>query len=428
MPQREPPIRFTEIDQSLASRLHAEFGSPFFLLDEAGVHGQWQRLQAAARVLYEPSIVAVSYKTNPTRGMLHQLHQLGAFAEVVSGDEYAIAVSLGVPTSQIIFNGPAKSDLDLATALRDQSILHCDHADELERVERLAKREGIVAEIGIRLYFPAEDSWERFGFLASSGPCPARHAIERIVASPHLNLGGLHAHIGTNVRDIERFRQFAETYARFANGLREKYKLEMQWIDVGGGLAGISPLASESRLGPHALPSIDDYCQSIITPWLPYFARCERPPRLYFEPGRILFNAFGGMFVTVLGRRPADADGLDSVILDAGITSLALAQKYGHPVHVCKKTSISRPLRLLGPTCMEWDIVSRPIKLPSLEVGDHLIVYGTGCYSSALATSFTHFRHGTVGWSEDNQFHWLRVPETIEHTCLLDRMPEANAE
>ncbi len=414
-------VRFPEIDRALADHLCEQFGSPVYILDESGISQRLGELEAAARAVYRFSTVAISYKTNPTRGMLAKLHRTGAFAEVVSGDEYRIARSLGVPENQIVFNGPVKSDQDLQLAVHGGSFVHCDHADEVDRIESIARSGNRIAQIGIRLHFPAEDSWERFGFEVGRGiNCPAMNIVSRIIRSRHLKLSGLHSHAGTNIRDLETFHRFSSQYAGFAASVRDRTGCELQWIDIGGGLAGIAPLVSENRMEPYPLPPVDAYCRAVITPLLPYLTGCHRPPRLILEPGRTLFNAFGGMLVTVIGRRPAGHDGVAAVILDAGITSLALAHKYNHPIHVCHHQAESGPVKLLGPTCMEWDIVSRPVHLPRLSPGDKLVIYGTGCYSMALASSFTRFRPGTVGWNGEGYFRWLRKPETLEHSGRLD--------
>ncbi len=427
--------RFQNIDRTCAERLASEFDSPAYLLDESGIHSRLADLQRDALAVYERSRIAISYKTNPTAGVLVDLHRRGALAEVVSGDEYRIARSLGVPTSEIIFNGPAKSDDDLKLAISGNSFLHCDHEDEVTRVQAIAQQTGQVAKIGLRLYFPQEDNWDRFGFPATTDTqCEASRMIGRITESPSLELGGLHAHIGTNVRALDRFQRFAKTYSDFVEWATAEHGIELDWIDLGGGLAGIAPLVSENRFEPFPLPSTSEYCRAVIEPFLPWLDRCEKKPDLFLEPGRTLFNAFGAILVTVIGRRPTDEQGVASVILNAGLTSLHFAWKYNLPVHVCRATRqsadngddvempIAKPrlTRLLGPTCMEQDVVCRPIMLPELVPGDQLVIFGTGCYSMAMANSFIRFRLGTIGWQADDTFRWLRMPETIEHSRRLD--------
>lgn len=421
MNQRE--TRFRQIDQAFAKRIADQFATPTFVMDESLLLCRFEEMRDLAKSQYPYSDVAISYKTNPTRSLLAPLHHRGALAEVVSSDEYHIARSLGVLPDKIIFNGPAKSNAAIEEAIQSGSYLHCDHEDEVARIEQISQRLGVVANIGVRLYFPSDDSWERFGFLADpeNRCCSALSMIGRISNSPSLALKGLHAHIGTNIRDLTKFENFATVYAEFAEVVRNQFGVCMDWIDVGGGLAGISPRVEEEKSQPHSLPSISEYLDSIVAPLKPYLESCPKPPRLLFEPGRTLFNAAGALFTTVVGRRPADSGGIESVILDAGVTSLALAFKYDYPVHLCRPAGPeTKTVRLLGPTCMEQDVVRRSVELPTLVPGDQLVIYGTGCYSMALASSFTHFRLGVIGWGDGDQLRWLRMPETLEHSQRLD--------
>ncbi|MDE4942690.1 diaminopimelate decarboxylase, partial [Francisella tularensis subsp. holarctica] len=64
----------------------------------------------------------------------------------------------------------------------------------------------------------------------------------------NIQLAGLHCHIGTNIRDISRLTAMAKNIAELAETILTKYKLTREWIDLGGGLAGISPTLSDKRL------------------------------------------------------------------------------------------------------------------------------------------------------------------------------------
>ena len=420
-------IRWQSIDAAQANWLAAEFESPIYLLDEAGIVCRFEELNQACKARIDQSRIAVSYKTNPTRGILAILHRLGAFAEVISEDEFEIARSLGVPIDKIVINGPVKTDRLLSIGLQHGSRVHCDHADEVERAMQIASRWSTPAKIGIRLYFPGEVDWERFGFAVDeTDTCPAWQAVSTISGCPVLNLAGLHVHIGTNVRCLDQFRRMATCLAGFANRVQHRFDIQLEWIDVGGGLAGIAPLVTENRFDPLPLPSIADYCDAILEPLKTGLDSCSANLEIVFEPGRTLFSAFGALLTTVVGRRPPDRFGVEPVILDAGITSLALAHKYNHPVHVCNNREASGWKQLLGPTCMDWDIVSRPLWLPDLRPGDHLVILGTGCYSMALASSFTHLRHGIVGWRAASDWRWLRRPESIQDSISRDVVPEQN--
>lgn len=414
--------RFVQIEQHHANRIDAEFGSPLFIIDEPGIVRRLQEFKQQTCALYKHSIVALSYKTNPLHGLLARLHQQGVYAEVVSGDEYRIARSLDVPGREIVFNGPVKTDAELAEAIDAGGIINCDHADEVDRIEALAGRANRVVPIGLRLSFPGNENWNRFGFgVAKDDPnCEAHRIARRVLQSGQLLLSGLHAQTGTNIRDLVRFHRVGQCLADFAIELKLAYGIELDWIDVGGGLAGISPVVGDPCVGPMPLPSIPDYVNAIVTPLLGYLNALRKPARLLFEPGRTLFEPFGGLLTTVVGRRPVGADGLPAVNLDTGLSAVATADRFNHPLHVCKGGAATTRLHFFGSSCRECDQVLPPMAVPPLEPGDRLVIYGVGAYSMALGCSFIRLRPGVVGWQPGGEMHWLRKHEHLAHVQQLE--------
>ncbi len=424
------PSRICRLDGTLARRIKHQFGTPVYVIDVPGVRTRFAELLAAARSRYAASQIALSYKTNSTRALLATLHSAGAWAEVISGDEWTIAQSMGLSGSQIVFNGPAKRDAEIRRALASESFLHCDHSDELDRIERIAREQGSPAQIGIRLHFDDQEDWRRFGFRVGDAPetSPAHLVAERILASPFIKLGGVHVHLGTNIRDLSRFAVMAERISCFARWLQRERGHELTWIDVGGGLSAIAPEIREGTMEPFCLPDAGDYCDAVITPLKGYLESCRELPILLFEPGRTLYSAFGGLLVSVLGRRSREADGTEPVILDGGLTSMAFAWRNNYPIHVCTSNRPPVVHRFLGPTCMSLDQPHQPMPTPELKLGDLAVFCGVGCYSMAMASSFTHFRLGVLGWFDDDEVRWLRVPETIEHSMRLDVTEASDSE
>ena len=84
--------------------------------------------------------------------------------------------------------------------------------------------------------------------------CEACSIVKKIVASAHLKLNGIHAQIGTDIRDLSLFQRLSENLNAFAIYLKQTYALELLWIDVGGGLAGINPRSEEQRMTPPLSP------------------------------------------------------------------------------------------------------------------------------------------------------------------------------
>ncbi len=417
--------RFLEVDRELADELVARFGSPLYLLDEAGLCDRLSAFEAAVRARYPHSVVALSYKTNPLTGLLALLHRQDVYAEVVSGDELAIARHLAVPGHRIVFNGPVKTDRELDEAIDSGMLLHCDHRDEVLRLERRAERAGRQVTLGLRVSLP-DSGMSRFGFGIGDALVDgeAYAVADYLRTSPWLRLGGLQIHIGTNIREPSTFERAAARLAEFAGRIRDDLGVALEWIDLGGGLAGISPTAGEEGAEVHSLPDLDRYAAAIVSPLLPYLGSLERPARLIFEPGRTLFEPYGAVLMQVMGERPSGTDGTAGVIVDAGLNVVPDADRFSHPVVACGVEGPQRPTMLFGSSCRQRDVLRQEVSLPRVQFGDRLLMLGTGGYSMALGHSFIRYRPPAVLWARDGAFRELRRRDSLEHALRLDRVPD----
>jgi len=413
--------RFKQLDGESANRLAEQFGSPVYLYDIDGFERRFQTFQQLAQQHYAQSHVSISYKTNSTVALLQRLHRLTPWAEVVSSVEFELAARLKKDSPEsIIFNGPAKEDRELATAIERGCQINIDHWDEIVRVENIATELGKKALVGIRVCLSTGKHFSRFGFAATeAADSEAHQAIEHVAKSANLELGGLQSHLGTNVRDLTRFRRQSEELATLANEIRARWSTELQWINVGGGLAGIGTDKQEPATTEDLLPCLKAYFAAVTEPLLPYINSCQSPPNLFFEPGRTIFDPFGALLLTVVGRRAPRETQLESVICNAGITSLPLAKQFRYPIHFFDDSSKTTCVDLIGPTCMQRDQLRHAVDAPPLCPGDHLLFYGVGGYCISTAFPFIKLRPAIIGWESDGQWTCLRAAETLDHVFDL---------
>ena len=103
---------------------------------------------------YQNFIIGYSYKTNYLPILLKEISKLGGYAEVVSRIEYDLALKIGVDPKKIIFNGPLKSQDDIAVALKEGSIINLDSFYEIEMVkEYIVKNNSKYYKVGLRVNF-----------------------------------------------------------------------------------------------------------------------------------------------------------------------------------------------------------------------------------------------------------------------------------
>jgi diaminopimelate decarboxylase len=418
---------YSHIDQKTADIIAHQFGTPIFIMHEQGILNRFRAFNNAVTKHYSHAKVAISYKTNLISGLLALLHHEGALPEVVSGIEYNVALKIRQKNQPIIFNGPMKKDHELTQAIQDGALINCDHSDEVIRIEQIAKVLQKRVPIGIRIYFNDDkDNWNRFGFPVSLNLSqqPTIDLIKRIIASPNLQFAGIHTHIGTNIRDIQIFSQLSQRLNQFTLELKQHLNIELQWIDVGGGLAGISPRIDEHRLLPHPLPNAEEYAKAIIKPLQPYLSSLKNPATLFFEPGRTIFEAFGSLLTRVVGKRDQDASGIPGYICDAGINTLSTSYVYNFPIQTFATSNNINKAYLYGPTCMQNDQLHTPTELPLLQSNDLLLFHGVGSYCMAFSYSFIRLKPGVVLLRDNNEITWLRQPETLEHYAALEHLPD----
>lgn len=402
--------------------LTTQYGSPLMLFSERVLRERFRELRDQLSKRIPRFTLAWSYKTNYLGAICRVLHQEGAWAEVVSGLEMQMALRLGIPARQILFNGPAKSEADLEMAFRGGTVVHFDHFDEIALAERVAERLGVKPEVGLRVNIsdlPVQ-SWDRFGFNLENGS--AMEAAKRIVRRGHFDLRTLHTHVGTFVQEADAYRLAARGLSKFAVQLREELGVQIDTIDMGGGLASRNTLQGQYLPGDQATPSFAKYVERVEA-GLDEVYGSDEWPRIVFESGRALVDDAGVMVSTVVGNKRL-TDGRRAIVLDAGVNLLPTTHWYRHDVYPAQEThGTAEPAVFVGPLCMNIDVVRDRIQFPPLKAGDRVVVDRIGAYNVTQWMQFIALRPNVVMVSESGEHAIIRAAETIETLVQQERMP-----
>ena len=239
MPVHSEPI--THIDDVPVVELLKNHGSPLYVISESTIRDTYKSAYNAFSTRYPKVKFAWSYKTNYLNAVCKVFHHEGAWAEVVSGFEYDKAINNGVPGSQIIFNGPDKSDEDLIKAVNNNCLIHIDHFDEFYSLISIAEKLDFKPKVAIRVNMDTGiyPMWDRFGFNYENGD--AWDAINRIMMNGSLDLVGLHTHIGTFMLSAGAYKIAASKLADL-DSVERKYDSALKYIDLGGGFASTNHL------------------------------------------------------------------------------------------------------------------------------------------------------------------------------------------
>ncbi len=414
----------TEIDNVKVSELLRKYGSPLFVISEKTIRQKYKEAFAAFSTRYPKVQFAWSYKTNYLDAVCRVFHQEGSWAEVVSGFEYKKALDNGVDGKKIIFNGPSKSDEDLTLAIKNYSLIHIDHFDELYQIIELSKNLDEKPQVAIRINMDTGiyPQWDRFGFNYENGE--AWTAINRIMMSEKLELKGLHTHIGTYMMTPDPYFIAASKLSDLATKIKDKWGHSITYIDMGGGFASQNTLKGAYLPGTDTTPTFDQYAQAITNAILSANFDPQNMPYLFLETGRALIDDAGYLLGTVLANKRL-ADGRRATILDVGVNILFTSFWYDHDIFPAVETSFQTEETVLyGPLCMNIDVIRKSIKFPLLKRGDNFVIKRVGAYNMTQWMQFITLRPKVVLIDTKGNTHIIRENETNDNFKSMEKIPE----
>ena len=237
--------------------LAAELGTPAYVYAEDDMRARARAYREAFERRSDDFEVLFASKAFPCTAAYRLFAEEGLSVDVASGGELHMALRAGFDPARIHMHGNNKSDEEILFAARaGVGHLILDSFDEIERCERLLDEpQDVLIRVtpGIKPsthdYVQTGQLDSKFGFGLEDGL--AARAIERVLASDVLNLVGLHAHIGSQIFELEPYRL----------AIRAIGELAGEWcrlVNVGGGLGhrlhrrGRAPLDRLLRRGQGA--------------------------------------------------------------------------------------------------------------------------------------------------------------------------------
>lgn len=400
------------------------FGTPLYVLDERHFRDNCRRYLAAARAAYPGSDVAYASKSLCATAVSRMAHQEGLWLDVASQGELLTALAAGCPPERIIYHGNNKSREEIRFAVSKQvGLIAADWLGELEMLERAGADAGRSVGILLRLA-PGVDpdthqairtgqADTKFG-LSLHGDAEKAVTIAR--GMPHLNLLGLHAHVGSQLLDPDANIEAVVEMGRFA----EEVGLAPEIVDVGGGL-GVSYQPGD------APPTFEAFNGALARAMGEAF---PTRPRLLQEPGRCLVGETGMTLYTVGAVKEVqlpDGRVRTYVSVDGGLSDNPRPQLYGakYEAYVATRATASADTycRLAGAHC-ETDTLIPEIMLAEPKPGDILAVPCTGAYNYSMASNYNRFPRPAMVLVGDGHADVIVERERPEDTLRQDRLPE----
>jgi diaminopimelate decarboxylase len=364
--------------------LAREFGTPAYIYAEDDIRARARAYVDAFRSRTDDFEVIYASKAAPFTAMYRVLAEEGLSADVASGGELHMALAAAVPPDRIHLHGNNKSEAELGYAV-EAGVGHviCDSFAEIERLERICAELGAAQKVLIRVtpgikadthsYIQTGQLDSKFGFGLGDGL--AARAVERVLGSDHLRLVGLHAHIGSQIFELEPYTHAIEALAGLA---------DQAWcraLNVGGGL-GIAYTAADEP------PSIDAYVDVKVRGVARIF---DPPPRILVEPGRSLVGN-AGITAYSVGTVKEIPGVRTYVAVDGGMSDNLRPMLYGSRYEALVADRAADPADTLvsvaGMHCESGDVIVRDARVAAPGIGDVLVTPATGAYGYAMANNY----------------------------------------
>jgi diaminopimelate decarboxylase len=415
-----------------AASLAQEFGTPLYVFDETTLRARCREYrQSLAQHYPGPAQVAYASKATLNLALAQLFAQEGLSLDVVSGGELYVARQAGFPAERIHFHGTNKTPAELAMAL-DEGVgrIVVDNLHELDALERLAAERQVRVPIWLRLS-PGIDvhthAYRKTGLLDSKFGFPletdaAEDAVIRAVASPHLELLGLHAHIGSQIFDVAPFAEAVALLLDFAAAMRARHGFALRELSPGGGWGvphhEAAPPTSAARYVQAVSQAVVDGCQR----------HALALPTLVIEPGRSIVAPAGVALYRIGARK--EIPGLRTYVsVDGGMADNVRPALYGarYTALVANKANLpaEETVTIAGKFCESGDVLIRDIALPRLAPGDLLAVPRAGAYCLPLASNYNLVPRPAVVLVKDGQASLIQRRETFQDLTARDlALPE----
>ena len=314
----------------------------------------------------------IAVKANPLVEVLASIVATGCGLEAASWEEVQLARAAGCAGERIIFDSPAKTDVELEAALALGVWINADHGEELARIGRL----GVPADARIGLRVNPASGAGSIGFTSTVTPdakfgVPLERAPALVAAYPFVS--GLHVHTGSQGVGLDLIAAASHAVSEVVEAL------DLAWIDVGGGLP-----VRYTDADPEP-PTLRQWADALAA--MPSWGRRT----VLTEPGRWVHAGRGWALSRIEAVK--DIDGVPTLVVHLG-ADLLLRRVYqpdswDHEMVVLDPDGVPREGPMIeasvaGPLCFSGDLLARRRPLAPAQRGDLLLIRDVGAYTMSM--------------------------------------------
>lgn len=397
----------------------AKVGTPFYCYATATLKRHFTVFSDALKKAGLDATICFALKANPNIAVVRTLAELGCGADVVSEGELRQALAAGVPAGRIVFSGVGKTRRELEFAIAKGIMqINVESEPELELLSQLAAERGVRMPIALRVN-PDVDAGthakittgkkeNKFGIEWTR----AHEVYRKARALPGVEVVGIACHIGSQLTDVEPFRQ-AFLRVRDLVAILRADGFDIRRLDLGGGLG----IPYEDENPPH--PEI--YAAAMAE------TLGDLGCRIVLEPGRLLVGNAGILVSRVVYVKEGATRTF--LIVDAAMNDLMRPALYEahhgiEPVVQPAKDAALVPVDVVGPVCETGDTFAKQRSLPPMKAGDLLVFRTAGAYGAAMSSTYNTRPLVPEVLVNGDRFAVVRARPTYEEMQAFESLPD----
>jgi len=387
-------------------------GTPAYVYSARAIREQFDALDRALSPV--PHRLHYSMKANSNLAVLRLLEERGAGLDIVSGGELFRARATGFSADRIVFSGVGKSEQELREALAAGILMfNVESVFELEQLNEVAGSMGVRAPIALRVnpevqvdtphhYTRTGERGNKFGIPIDEALEAAREAL----ALPNILLLGLDMHIGSQVFQLEPYREGLDRLLDLYGQMRAIGAPDIRYLDIGGGFAVAyedeQPMDLDA-LAAALLPKIQKSGLSLIV-----------------EPGRFIVGNAGVLLARVMHRKKAG--GKEYIISDAGMNDLVRPSHYDafHAIEAVHARPTRSIVDVVGPVCESGDFFALDREVDDVDAGDLIVVRTTGAYGYVMSFNYNSRPRVPEGLVDGDRFAVVTRRESYDDLVRLE--------
>lgn len=387
--------------------------TPFYLYSHQTLVGHFRRLKHAFREL-DP-LICFSMKSNSNLSVLKALLNEGAGLDIVSGGELYKAMKISAPVKKIVYASVGKKREEIEAAVkRGILFFNVESIPELALINSVAGRVKRRAEICVRVnpevrpathkYIATGKKETKFGMDFKT----AEWVFDNSNRYPHLNIKGLHIHIGSQITESGPYVRALKKVKTFI----ERSRIEIKTLNIGGGLGIVY-----SKERPQTAAA---FARAVV----PILRNIKA--NIILEPGRFIAGNSGILVMSVVYVKQTPSRKF--LIVDAGINDLIRPSLYGayHDIRpvITNSGAPTRKADVVGPICESGDFFAKERRLPELQSGDLLAIMSAGAYGFTMASNYNARPRPPEVMVIKKRFYVVKERETYRDLIRGENIPK----